>query len=136
VAAGEPLYVVHLDANAARVVVGPREALDTEEVSLRDVNWLGEGALPDLPATGLSVWAKVRSTRPARPATLFSDGTDTRVLLAEGEGAIAPGQACVLYDGEDEGARVLGGGFIARSRRNARAEESLDALNVRPRLSA
>src|SRR6188768_14468 len=45
VAAGTPLYVVRLDAAARRVVVGPREALRTARIQLRDVNWLGEGTL-------------------------------------------------------------------------------------------
>ncbi|MCR2199398.1 hypothetical protein NSX56_23750, partial [Salmonella enterica] len=50
IATGEPLYVVHLDAAHARVIVGPREALETHKVFLRDMNWLGDGPLADLPA--------------------------------------------------------------------------------------
>ncbi|MDN2567796.1 tRNA 2-thiouridine(34) synthase MnmA, partial [Aquibium sp. A9E412] len=68
VAAGEPLYVVHLDAASARVVVGPRAALDTRKVVLRAVNWLGDAPLEALPPGGIEVFAKVRSTRPPRPA--------------------------------------------------------------------
>src|SRR5271157_2176323 len=45
IAAGRPLYVVRLDAAARRVVVGPREALRTSRIRLRDVNWLGEGSI-------------------------------------------------------------------------------------------
>ncbi|PZO77910.1 MAG: tRNA 2-thiouridine(34) synthase MnmA [Mesorhizobium amorphae] len=135
VAAGEPLYVIRLDAAEARVVVGPREALDTEEVRLRDVNWLDSRALASLPAEGLPVWAKVRSTRPARPALLLADGGTVRVRLAEGEGAIAPGQACVLFDGEGAGARLLGGGTISATRRSEEAEARL-ALLERARVSA
>ena len=43
-AVGEPLYVVRLEPDAARVVVGPRAALATSRIRLRDVNWLGDGA--------------------------------------------------------------------------------------------
>ena len=68
IASGEPLYVVHIDAERARVVVGPREALETHKVYLRSVNWLGDGALDDVPADGIELFAKVRSTRPPRPA--------------------------------------------------------------------
>ncbi len=57
VAAGQPLYVVRLDADAHRVIVGPREMLATKEVALRDVNWLGDGDLASLPETGLEVFA-------------------------------------------------------------------------------
>lgn len=49
VATGEPLYVVHLDAANARVIVGPREALETHKVFLRQVNWLGDSPLGELP---------------------------------------------------------------------------------------
>ncbi len=136
VASSEPLYVIRLDASAARVVVGPSEALDTEEILLREVNWLGDRPLDALPPEGLSVWAKVRSTRPPRPATLRMGEEGVRVSLSGGEGAIAPGQACVLFDREGEGARVLGGGFIARARRNKDAEERLSRLAAPARLSA
>ena len=53
IAAAEPLYVVALDARAARVVVGPRQALETRRIRLRDVNWIGEGAFADIPERGL-----------------------------------------------------------------------------------
>ena len=72
IASGEPLYVVHLDADRARVIVGPREALETHKIYLRDVNWLGDGALADIPAEGIELFAKVRSTRPPRPAVLLT----------------------------------------------------------------
>ena len=50
IAAAEPLYVVALDARAPRVVVGPRQALETHRIRLRDVNWIGDGELADIPA--------------------------------------------------------------------------------------
>jgi tRNA-uridine 2-sulfurtransferase len=109
VAAGEPLYVVALDAPRARVVVGPREALATPFVQLREFNWIGPGGLADVPDKGLKVGARVRSTRPPAPAYLFADG---HVAFDEPECGVSPGQACVLYDSTDARARVLGGGFI------------------------
>src|SRR5882724_3357484 len=45
IAGPAPLYVVALDAEKRRVVVGPREALTMRRIALRDVNWIGEGAL-------------------------------------------------------------------------------------------
>ena len=128
VAAGEPLYVVHLDAERARVVVGPREALETRKVFLRDVNWLGDDSLDAVPADGLELFAKVRSTRPPRPVVLHHRDGATWVELSEGESGIAPGQACVLYAGEDTDSRVLGGGFIERSERGREAEAMLSKL--------
>jgi tRNA-specific 2-thiouridylase len=109
VPAAVPLYVVALDAAAARVIVGPRQALSTPRVTLRDFNWIGPGRLADLPATGLPVAARVRSTRPPTPAILFADGA---VDFLEPESGVSPGQACVIYDSTETTARVLGGGFI------------------------
>lgn len=110
----EPLFVVRLDAAAGQVVVGPREALETKAVSLRDVNWIGEGDFLSLPPEGLDVMARVRSTRPPVPARLIAgEDHQATVIFAAGEFGVSPGQACVFYDSADNDARVLGGGFIA-----------------------
>jgi tRNA-specific 2-thiouridylase len=112
VAATEPLYVVALDAAGARVIVGPRSALARTRVKLREVNWIGDGELEDAPASGLSIAARVRSTRPPAPALLLPTG---EVEFVEAESGVSPGQACVFYESLDPRARVLGGGFIAAS---------------------
>jgi tRNA-specific 2-thiouridylase len=132
VATGEPLYVVYLDARGRRVVVGPREALETRRVYLRDVNWLGDGTLEEAASQGFSCFAKVRSTRAPAEAVLGADGQGLYVELKAGEAGIAPGQACALYSGEGAYARVYGGGFIARSERAPEAEEALRSLLARP----
>ena len=130
VAAGEPLYVVHIDAPRARVVVGPREALETRRVVLRDMNWLGDEPIGDIPPDGLELFAKVRSTRKPAPALLSWTEGHAEVELASGEQGVAAGQACVLYDGDHDGARVLGGGFIARSQRAPEAEAQLRMIEA------
>ncbi|TBN09529.1 tRNA 2-thiouridine(34) synthase MnmA [Agrobacterium cavarae] len=132
VATGEPLYVVHLDARGRRVIVGPREALETHRVYLRDMNWLGDAALEEDAAGGFACYAKVRSTRPPAEAVLHTDEKGIYVDLAVGEAGIAPGQACVLYSAPGADARVYGGGFIERSERSAEAEASLKALLANP----
>jgi tRNA-specific 2-thiouridylase len=129
IASGEPLYVVHLDAEQARVIVGPREALETHKIHLRNVNWLGDMPLAHVPAEGIEIFAKVRSTRPPRPAMLRSQDGATWVELHDGESGIAPGQACVLYTDDSNEARVLGGGFIERSQRSDAAEAMLSKLH-------
>jgi tRNA-specific 2-thiouridylase len=133
VAIGEPLYVVHLDPIRQRVIVGPREALSTHRLHLRDVNWLGDGELSDLPADGVSAFARVRSTRPPLPAEIYGVEGRVVVALADGEAGVAPGQACVFYDGNGPGARVLGGGWIERAERDGTAETALSALVSAPR---
>jgi len=110
IAAREPLYVLRLEADTRRVVVGPRAALATRMIHLHDVNWIGEGALDDTPRR--EVFVKVRSTRPPQPAWLTVGRTGVEIELAGGEEGVAPGQACVFYDAADGEARVLGGGFI------------------------
>ena len=130
VAAAEPLYVVHLDAGRARVVVGPREALETRKVFLRDVNWLGDVALSDISPDGIELFAKLRSTRQPAPATLAVVDGRVSVERADGESGVAPGQACVLYESDATDARVLGGGFIERSERGAEAEAMLRRISA------
>jgi len=112
IAAGSPLYVVRLDVASRRVVVGPREALRTHRIALREVNWIGDGALAAAVGDGLEVFVRVRSTRPPQPAWLRSAAGQYEVELVGGEEGVSPGQACVFYDAPAGRARVLGGGFI------------------------
>jgi tRNA-specific 2-thiouridylase len=113
VAAGAPLYVLRLDAERRRVVVGPREALRMGRIVLRDVNWIGDGELDAaLGEDRREVFVKVRSTRPPQAAWLSGGDGAYEVELVDGEHGVSPGQACVFYDAPDGQARVLGGGFI------------------------
>ena len=114
--APEPYYVIKLDAERNEVVVGPRACLLTEAVILRGVNWLGDEPLADAASQGLEIHARVRSTQAPSPATLVAnrDGS-VHVLLGDGIEGVAAGQACVFYSSGDDDARVLGGGFIART---------------------
>jgi tRNA-specific 2-thiouridylase len=111
--AAEPLYVVKLDAGAREVVVGPREALRARAIRIRDVNWLGDEPLADLPEAGCEILARIRSTGPLQPARLSPAKGGMMVELAHGEDGVSPGQACVFYACEDDGERLLGGGWIA-----------------------
>jgi tRNA-specific 2-thiouridylase len=125
IAAGEPLYVIRLDAANGRVVVGPREALRTTRVLLRDMNWIGDGSLDGLTADArIDVFVKVRSTRPPHPAWLTRGPAGFEVELAGGEEGVAPGQACALYDAGAGQARMLGGGFI----RSTVPKSNVDAM--------
>jgi tRNA-specific 2-thiouridylase len=113
VATGTPLYVVRLDAESRRVVVGPREALRMSRIVLRDVNWIGEGSIDEALADDRrEVFVKVRSTRPPQAAWLRHGANGCEIELIDGEHGVSPGQACVFYDAGEGQARVLGGGFI------------------------
>jgi tRNA-specific 2-thiouridylase len=108
----EPVYVVALDADRALITVGPKEALARDRVQVGEVNWLTELEIGrTIPAA-----VKLRSAQPAAPALVARTGErEALVDLADPQYGVAPGQACVFYDGE----RVLGGGFI-RSAENCR----------------
>jgi tRNA-specific 2-thiouridylase len=119
VAAGEPLYVLKLDAGSREVVVGPREALRTRRLVLREVNWLGDEPFEAAASRGEAILARIRSSGPLQPARLGIDDDGVTVELAHGEDGVSPGQACVFYAADDGGERVLGGGWIKRAAREA-----------------
>ena len=119
VAVGEPLFVVALDAAEKRVIVGPREALLTQSLTLKEINWLGdEPTIEEAAAAQKKVLARVRSTRDPAPARLVMEGDNLTVAFDASEEGVSPGQACVLYDPQNPD-RVLGGGFIHSTRRAA-----------------
>jgi tRNA-specific 2-thiouridylase len=110
----DPLYVVRLEPETRRVVIGPRDALACGTVRLGTLNWLdGE----PIPADGMAVQVKLRSTMEAVPATLYAADDGAEAILDDPAHGVSPGQACVLYDGE----RVLGGGWILREADSAAA---------------
>ncbi|MEZ5899957.1 MAG: tRNA 2-thiouridine(34) synthase MnmA [Hyphomicrobiaceae bacterium] len=112
----EAIYVVRLDADRNKVIVGPRSALQTKSLILRNVNWLGDRPLNAVAQDGMSIYVRNRSSQTPRPASLFCDDDGTvRVVLCDGEEGVALGQACVFYDNGGPAARVLGGGWIAKT---------------------
>ncbi len=125
----EPLYVVRLEPEARRVVVGPKEALARDRVFANELNWLGEGRGP---AEGQAVTVKLRSVQAPVPARLFAQ-TDGEVMIAleASQYGISPGQAAVFYDGD----RVLGGGWIQRAEGSGQAIAPTTEFGQEPRLT-
>lgn len=105
VAFGEPRYVVRLEPETRRVVIGEKRDLARREFVAERSNWLVD------PSHGeLCCQVKIRySSRPADAAIELIDEGRFRVVLNEAQFGVAPGQAAVCYDGD----RVLGGGWIA-----------------------
>ena len=95
----EPLYVVRIEPEQRRIVVGPRRALAVAAMRVGDWNWLGEDQT--------DVAVKVRSLAPAVPGSRNGDW----LRFEQAEYGVAPGQAAVAY----EGTRLLGGGWIAET---------------------
>jgi len=113
ISGAEPMFVLRLEAETRRVVVGPRALLGETRVLLRDVNWLGAPLRDER-----RVSVKLRSAQPPVPGMLaLDDSGGGAVQLDEPALGVAPGQACVIYDGT----RVMGGGWIRRGARQAAA---------------
>jgi tRNA-specific 2-thiouridylase len=104
----DPLYVIRLEPEAQRVVVGPRAALAVSDIGLKEINWL---ASETMPAREMAVSVKCRSTMEPVAAVVSGAGNGAAVRFRDGQFGIAAGQACVFYDGT----RVLGGGWIVRA---------------------
>jgi tRNA-uridine 2-sulfurtransferase len=99
----QPRYVVDIDAETKRVIVGDADDLLVEEFEVDRVNWIGRD-------TG-DVTVKIRYNHPGTLATITAREADRcRVKLSEAQRAVTPGQAAVFYDGDI----VLGGGWICR----------------------
>ncbi|MFN0219604.1 MAG: tRNA 2-thiouridine(34) synthase MnmA [Hyphomicrobium sp.] len=112
----EPLFVIRLDAKSNEVIVGPRSALRTTGLVLRDVNWLGENPISTVASDGFDLYVRMRSSQAPRAAILHaSEGGPVIVELVDGEEGVATGQACVFYAADGPGARILGGGWIAKT---------------------
>ncbi len=114
IGADEALFVLKIEPETRRVVVGPRAALAETRIRLGELNWLLTEAPP---AGGRRLAVKLRSAQPPVPAMLLP-GTapgEAQLVLDAPFAGVAPGQAAVFYDGE----RVLGGGWIWRPERAA-----------------
>ena len=105
----DPLYVISLNVEDRKVVVGPREHLKAHIIKVSEINWLGDQNFFSKKQWEMKV--KVRSTRPPQDAIVRPKSSDTaEVRLIYPEQGVAPGQACVFYD--KNYSRVLGGGWI------------------------
>ena len=103
-----PMYVIKIDPDRNRVVVGPWDALATSTMVLANVNWLGN---PINYGKTMRCEVKVRSMKPPVEAKIkFQSKDKVSVTLITPENGVAPGQACVFY----KGTRLLGGGWIQR----------------------
>jgi tRNA-uridine 2-sulfurtransferase len=87
--------------------------LRTTRLVLRDVNWIGGGALGNALASERTCFVKVRSTQTPVPARFVGGEGAPGVELTASEFGVAAGQGCVFYEDGGGAARVLGGGFIA-----------------------
>ena len=123
-----PRYVVDLDPETNRVIVGDADDLVADEFEIDRVNWHLVAGIGD-PGSSFEATVKIRYNHPGTPATIvLSEDNRARVCLHEPQRAVTPGQAAVIYKDDDV---VLGGGWICRARHPERSEaESKDPAMV------
>jgi tRNA-uridine 2-sulfurtransferase len=108
-ASGKPVYVLAIDPEKNRVIVGGDEALRATSLEIEDVNWVSVVE----PQATLRAQVKIRHKHEPATATVDAlSGGRTRIVFDSPQRAITPGQAAVIYDDE----LVLGGGWISAER--------------------
>ncbi len=106
----EPLYVINIDADKNTIIVGPKESLIVQSIKLRNLNLLGSEK-----EFNEDIFIKVRSTGRLLKAKINFKGGAANVQIIDGETGISPGQACVFYSKDDNGDKLLGGGWIYKT---------------------
>ena len=105
----EPLYVIKINAEKNEIIVGPKKNLIQKKIKLKNINILAnQKEFLD------EVFVKVRSTGKLLKAKVNFSDISTEVNLLEDEYGISPGQACVFYSKNEQGYKVLGGGWITK----------------------
>ncbi len=113
IASNSPLYVVNINADDNTVIVGKKENLEIKEIQLRELNILAKKNEFEK-----TIKVKVRSTGKLLKAKINFDKDFARVIILEKETGISPGQACVFYNKDEFGDKVLGGGWIDKTFNN------------------
>jgi tRNA-specific 2-thiouridylase len=115
-----PRYVVDLDAETNRVIIGDAEDLVCDEFEIDRTNWIAR----DLPNEDADLAVKIRYSHPGTAATVTPlENNRARIRLHEPQRAVTPGQAAVIYDGD----AVMGGGWICRAEPARRFEALVPA---------
>ncbi len=104
----EALYVLKINSDKNEIIVGPRENLGKKKIRINKLNLLA-----DKNVFNKKILVKVRSTGNLLSAKInFKENNSAEVNLDKSEDGISPGQACVFYNPEIQGYKVLGGGWI------------------------
>jgi tRNA-specific 2-thiouridylase len=103
-ASGKPLYVIRIEPESNRIVLGPEDELYSQKLTVRKLNWIS-GKTPWEPITAM---AKIRYKSKEAEAILFFRNGSVDVHFTQSQKAITPGQAIVFYNADE----VLGGGII------------------------
>ena len=107
IAEKDPLYVIEINSKKNEIIVGPKNKLIKRKIKLRDIN-----ILSNKKDFNKEVYVKIRSTGKLIKSKIKIQNKDANVELLEDEYGISPGQACVFYNKDDFGYKILGGGWI------------------------
>jgi len=110
ISSADPLYVVNIDADKNKIIVGPKESLIIQNIELKDLNILASEK-----EFNEHVSIKVRSTGKLLKAKVNIKNNSASVNIVDGEAGISPGQACVFYSKDEIGDKLLGGGWIYKT---------------------
>ena len=110
IAAKDPLYVIEINSDKNEIIVGSKKELLKKEIKLRDLNLLVNKDFFEK-----EIFSKVRSTGRLIKSKLNFENGEIKLKLFEEEQGISPGQACVFYSKDENGHKVLGGGWIAKN---------------------
>ena len=110
ISSDNPLYVVNINADKNTIIVGPKDSLEIKKIKLRDLNILGTKR--DFENI---INIKVRSTGRLLKSKVSFSSNNAMVEILDTETGISPGQACVFYNSDDLGDKVLGGGWIDKT---------------------
>lgn len=108
IAVGEPLYVTDIIPETNTVVLGSKEDLQKEEMTVRDFNLIKYEKLPD----SIKLLTKIRYKDPGTMASVRAENEYLKVLFENRVYGVAPGQSAVFYEGDD----LVGGGFIQKAK--------------------
>ena len=104
----DPLYVLEINSKKNEIIVGPRENLGKKNININNLN-----LLVDKDQLSNEIFVKVRSTGKLLEAKVnLKKNNSAEINLEKLEDGISPGQACVFYDLDKQGYKVLGGGWI------------------------
>jgi len=115
-ASGKPLYVIRIEPESNRILLGPEKELQRRKLTAQKLNWIS-GKAPREPITAK---AKIRYKSKEAEAILFFKNDSVDVHFAQPQKAVTPGQAIVFYDADE----VLGGGIIESSQPTIKDDES------------
>jgi tRNA-specific 2-thiouridylase len=105
IALGKPLYVIRIEPEYNRIVVGSEEELYSDRLTVKNVNWI-KGEAPLCP---IALKVKVRYKSKGAEAVVFPEDDSAHVCFSQAQKAVTPGQVAVFYQGSE----VIGGGIIA-----------------------